>query len=1534
MDPHDHVIPDDMDEGMAPPPLIGAGSDSDRTPTNSRPHRPLDQESLLAQLTSIAEEDDRDKLITLIKTLLSIYPFSGLPGLMEVFSAFLAPTTAGSFQQRSNYMQNLRTQTGSKCRCDAQWYAREGVDNIAFGCKTCAMSSASCICVACFEAGDHEGHDFYISRSDYGCCDCGDIYAWKRSGFCSMHTGPDVSDDPTFRLDGWTLAHCEPMVIALLEGILEIIQTGDHIEVGADMMDQVFEFFLKLAALHDGLRRAIGRTILNPLSSGSCLADGYLPLSHLFSAQSRQLWTKLLVDLMLDLEFKSNFSSVFAKHYTVMVTERVQDHKMSDIGDFTCQMFTRPDVAVRLVVESNILTVLLSTANSVIGRAMVTIEPSRVDSGPSHGFSSQMSFRALMQNVLEGNLQIEFVEEAAPPPLIGEDGGHVFTFNNSEEESNETEAIDDEPAPDSQPLNVLDHSDPVVKNHDAFQCTMDLLYIMDHPEVLEAICNEDRLLNAYCEGFVRILASLQFMNPHRRRTDVHMEFPDPNWAGALTSQGDLISSFWLFVEATRKQPISVSNHCLSTMAHYIRAQLDNWWTTVYVPNEVPETVSSLFCVLNRFLGLLLFEQLVIGVEPTAVLTNHSSYLIDLPVKARAFHSEASLGLWVRNGDSVNMETRFYSAPFFHHHMSSADLTAVRVDILKRIDSLPEVFKTITSTFDITSSTGLNGYLHLLAELMSQQTELALDEFGRISQRVNALLAVQDRTFSQLKDMKLERWTHTLTPKQTKLLEDVLAVVAEVVGEGPSYRLIDTQWLSLNVLSPFYGWREMQTAEERLFDHLKRKNMSLSDWFKCNQTTQPVPLPQFRDTFSQFLSSEYVLGSILLALLHAKSHPEDFRSLKLCIHIVLRLCYPTGPLWRSNQCEKSGTVNIHSTDLVGLSNAFKTSKWCHPWCLEINHPDSPTPVSILSLLKELEAREESAEMKQWLSLAISQISSQCRLITVPAPEEPSLDQSSTPTSPKETKRKRMQETLLKRLSKRQDAFLHRTTSSTPPEEQKTAKASVECVVCLGGTDRPVGTLAYIAQSSWRAFNPRPFIPTEEALQPASTSASHFLPFSDSFEDGHGGRFLTRTCGHTLHKECWTELNESQKTAREMRGFVLCPYCNRPANALLGLPECETETAATASQLVGLQVGASPIAPLVRLVGDQIDQLALSLRKPSGDTDLPSLERALALLVEFLRKTVREANSHTAELLKRSSQVLLACIVSPEDTGRLFSLFRNDWANTVKQIASSDKVTELAMKPWLYRAHVMWHYLVSSAYEMPFDEIIAVESMLSVSDEFQILLDQVPFGPLEAVSGQSDNNSANVPTLLCIPVDRIEQKYFDSFIKREHVSSVQSGGTRFVEYFPSIIPVIPSIYQKFYTAYLKAVCVTCNTAPRQSVVCLVCGRLLCLQSDCCVESDVGEVTRHYTTSCSLNGIGIFIQLSNAEVHLISTDGGRVMVAQWGSLYLDSHGEEDSNLSKPLQLSQSRIERLNIEIRENSWLWKQGSKNLTWRRPLGHL
>ena len=56
------------------------------------------------------------------------------------------------------------------------------------------------MCVACFRAGDHEGHDYIMYRSETGgACDCGDLESWARAGCCPAHapktTNPAGEDD-------------------------------------------------------------------------------------------------------------------------------------------------------------------------------------------------------------------------------------------------------------------------------------------------------------------------------------------------------------------------------------------------------------------------------------------------------------------------------------------------------------------------------------------------------------------------------------------------------------------------------------------------------------------------------------------------------------------------------------------------------------------------------------------------------------------------------------------------------------------------------------------------------------------------------------------------------------------------------------------------------------------------------------------------------------------------------------------------------------------------------------------------------------------------------------------------------------------------------------------------------------------------------------------------------------------------------------------------------------------------------------------
>ena len=68
--------------------------------------------------------------------------------------------------------------------------------DIAWNCRTCQYDNTCVLCDSCFQASDHEGHDVTFHKtSPGGCCDCGDLEAWKKEGCCPLHRPDDDSDD-------------------------------------------------------------------------------------------------------------------------------------------------------------------------------------------------------------------------------------------------------------------------------------------------------------------------------------------------------------------------------------------------------------------------------------------------------------------------------------------------------------------------------------------------------------------------------------------------------------------------------------------------------------------------------------------------------------------------------------------------------------------------------------------------------------------------------------------------------------------------------------------------------------------------------------------------------------------------------------------------------------------------------------------------------------------------------------------------------------------------------------------------------------------------------------------------------------------------------------------------------------------------------------------------------------------------------------------------------------------------------------------
>merc|ERR1719460_3278858 len=205
---------------------------------------------------------------------------------------------------------------------------------------------------------------------------------------------------------------------------------------------------------------------------------------------------------MLDLNFKHSFAQVFTRLYRRLVLARAGNQDTNELGDFTCQIFTRQDVTLELVLEHDLVKNLLGC--------------------------------------LWDLLQPALVQGAVPA--------------------------------------VFSHESNIFRDHEIIQCSMDLLYVLDHAEVAREIVSVAKLRSSLWEGWIRILIAMQAMNAHERRTLTHVEFANPAWGNALTLHTDLMSNTWLILDAVESKADLTA---VQDMARATWAELRLWMLRVH-----------------------------------------------------------------------------------------------------------------------------------------------------------------------------------------------------------------------------------------------------------------------------------------------------------------------------------------------------------------------------------------------------------------------------------------------------------------------------------------------------------------------------------------------------------------------------------------------------------------------------------------------------------------------------------------------------------------------------------------------------------------------------------------------------------------------------------------------------------------------------------------------------------------------------------------------------------------------------------------
>ncbi|XP_049342703.1 E3 ubiquitin-protein ligase PRT6-like isoform X1 [Solanum verrucosum] len=265
--------------------------------------------------------------------------------------------------------------TGERGVCGAVW----GNNDIAYRCRTCEHDPTCAICVPCFQNGNHKDHDYSIIYTGGGCCDCGDVTAWKREGFCSKHKGAEQiqplpeefanSMGPVLDL----LLSCWRKRLLFPDSISgRNPRRNDHATelkmVTDELTSAVVEMLLKFCKHSESLLSFISRRV----SCSAGLLDILVRAERfMITEEIVKKIHELLLKLLGEPQFKYEFAKVFLSYYPTVVNEATREcndsvfNKYPLLSTFSVQIFTVPTLTPRLVKEMNLLPMLLGCLGDI-----------------------------------------------------------------------------------------------------------------------------------------------------------------------------------------------------------------------------------------------------------------------------------------------------------------------------------------------------------------------------------------------------------------------------------------------------------------------------------------------------------------------------------------------------------------------------------------------------------------------------------------------------------------------------------------------------------------------------------------------------------------------------------------------------------------------------------------------------------------------------------------------------------------------------------------------------------------------------------------------------------------------------------------------------------------------------------------------------------------------------------------------------------------------------------------------------------------
>ncbi|XP_074659002.1 E3 ubiquitin-protein ligase UBR3-like [Tubulanus polymorphus] len=669
--------------------------------------------------------------------------------------------------------------------CGLVWTA----NFVAYRCRTCGISPCMSLCAECFQASDHQGHDFNMFRSQAGgACDCGDVSVMNPDGFCPRHGPNRTSQQHSVPPDLLVIA--EEMMPRLLWRFIQHLRGNSKPEmldtflVAMEDADQYLTFLHTLSDMGAAMRHVFtsamtntqvyknfnesrrGQTSTHNASPSSSTADvdfdeelqiNYetaieslrfppMPeeLPELARQQSKLVHTNLLEELvfwMVKFEFPQ-------KIVTLLLSILPDDAYKEAFTRTFVQHYSRISIALVNSIDRQTIS------NRVVHISVQLFSNESIASKIAEQYQLIHVMIASLNHMLK-NILTESTLQVAECNL------HM----------------------------VVDCSKDILRDHCYWPVVSDLINLLSHSSIANQIFDDLKMMPMWLE----LISYFQGMNLNVRELSQHVEYEPDTYYAAFSAELEICASpMWsLLVHLKNKGD---EERCKRIIKMIVSA-LQHWFNVIDVnSNTVPNSRQISFHLpLHRYLAAFLSQAVCVLDIPLSDVLPSSDQLKQLlihPLQIQVAFYEIFCGLWVRNGLQIKGQAMTYIQCHFCNSLVDADIFLLQVCaayldpefVLKSIFERFHVFDWVTLSPIPTLSPRLQhedalleGCLTFLATLLGFRNHWGIGEEELTRIEMVTLLCVSDRTHSQLMDLMPEKCGLS---GQTKQFEPILRQIGD------------------------------------------------------------------------------------------------------------------------------------------------------------------------------------------------------------------------------------------------------------------------------------------------------------------------------------------------------------------------------------------------------------------------------------------------------------------------------------------------------------------------------------------------------------------------------------------------------------------------------------------------------------------------------------------------------------------------------------------------------------------------------------